>query len=139
MRWEEGYTVSCLVDTDVCIDFLREREYTRVLLSNWLNKGLLSVSTITHLEIFAGMRKDEEKDTRAFLDSLITLPVDETIARSAGDIIGHLRAKGITISPLDSLIAATAVFLNVPLITNNISDYPAVDIPALVVIKGIDK
>ncbi|MCX6004056.1 MAG: PIN domain-containing protein [Chloroflexi bacterium] len=139
MRWEEGLIVSCLVDTDVCIDFLREREYARPLLRKWLAKGLLSISVATHLEIYAGMRKGEESATGAFLDPMVTIPVDEKIARTAGDIIRHLKSKGLTMSPSDSVIAASALFTNVPLITNNISDYPASEISGLVVVKGIDK
>jgi len=137
MRWEEGLIVSCLVDTDVCIDFLREREYARTLLRKWLAKGLLSISAVTHLEIYAGIRKGEESATGAFLDLMVTIPVDEMIARSAGDIIRHLKSKGMTMSPSDSIIAASALFANVPLITNNISDYPVSAIPGLVVVKGI--
>jgi len=139
MRWEEGLITSCLVDSDVCIDFLREREYARTLLRKWLAKGLLSISSITHLEIYAGIRKGEESATGAFLDLMVTLPVDEMIARSAGDIIRKLKSRGITISPSDSIIAASALFTNVPLITNNVSDYPVSAIPGLVVVKGVGK
>ena len=138
MRWEEGLIVSCLVDTDVCIDFLCEREYSRTLLRKWLAQGSLSISAITHLEIYAGMRRDEESTTGAFLDFMVTIPVDEVIARSAGETIRHLKSKGITMSPSDSIIAASALFTNVPLITNNISDYPVAAISGLVVVKGID-
>lgn len=139
MRWEEGLIVSCLVDTDVCIDFLREREYAGTLLRKWLGKGLISISAVTHLEIYAGMRKGEEKATGAFLDLMVTIPVDEMIARSAGNIIRHLKSRGITISPSDSIIAASALFTSIPLITNNVSDYPVSAIPGLVVVKGIGK
>jgi predicted nucleic acid-binding protein len=139
MRWEEGLIVSCLVDTDVCIDFLREREYARTLFRKWLAKGVLSISAVTHLEIYAGIRKGEESSTGAFLDLMVTIPVDELIARSAGDIIRHLKSKGMTMSPSDSIIAASALFASVPLITNNISDYPVSAISGLVVVKGIGK
>jgi len=139
MRWEEGLITSCLVDSDVCIDFLREREYAGTLLRKWLAKGLLSISAITHLEIYAGIRKGEESVTGAFLDLMVTLPVDEMIACSAGDIIRNLKSRGITISPSDSIIAASALFTNVPLITNNVSDYPVSAIPGLIVVKGVGK
>jgi len=139
MRWEEGLIISCLVDTDVCIDFLREKEYANTLLRKWLARGLLSVSAITHLEIYAGMRKGEETATAAFLDLMVTIPVDEPIARSSGDIIRHLKSKGLTMSPMDSIIAASALFTNVPLITNNISDYPVSAISGLIVVKGVGK
>jgi len=136
MRWEEGLIVSCLVDTDVCIDFLREREYAGTLLRKWLAKGLLSISAVTHLEIYAGIRKGEESATGAFLDLMVTIPVDETIARSAGDIIRHLKSRVMAMSPSDSIIASSALFMNVPLITNNISDYPVSAIPGLVAVSG---
>jgi predicted nucleic acid-binding protein len=138
MRWEEGLTISCLLDTDVCIDFLRKREYAKILLRKWLARGLLSVSAVTHLEIYAGMRKGEESATGAFLDLLVTIPVDETIAGSAGNIISHLKSKGVTISSLDSIVAASALSLNVPLITNNVSDYPVAAITGLTVVNGLD-
>jgi predicted nucleic acid-binding protein len=136
MRWEDGLIVSCLVDTDVCIDFLRETKYAGTLLRKWLAKGLLSISAVTHLELYAGIRKGEESATGAFLDLMVTIPVDETIARSAGGIIRNLKSKGMTMSPSDAIIAASALFMNVPLITNNISDYPVYSISGLVVLKG---
>ena len=74
MRREEGLIVSCLVDTDVCIDFLREREYAGTTLRKWLANGLLSISAITHLELYAGIRKGEESATGAFLDLMVTIP-----------------------------------------------------------------
>jgi predicted nucleic acid-binding protein len=139
MRWEKGLIISCLVDTDVCIDYLREREYARKLFRRWMEKGLLSVSAITHLEIYAGMRKGEENATGEFLDNMVTIPVDEDIACSAGNIISHLKSKGLTMSPMDSIIAASALFVNVPLITNNISDYPIPAISGLIAVKGAGK
>jgi len=139
MRWEAGLIISCLVDTDVCIDYLRKREYARTLFCKWMEKGLLSISAITHLEIYAGMRKGEESATAEFLDNMVTVPVDESIACSAGNIISHLKSKGLTMSPMDSIIAASALFTNVTLITNNIDDYPVSEISGLVVLKGTGK
>jgi predicted nucleic acid-binding protein len=138
MDKEEGLTISCLVDTDVCIDFLRKKEYASKLLRARLAKGLLSISTITHLEIYAGMREGEKSATDVFLDSMVTVPVDEKIARSAGNIIRQLKSRGLTVAPSDAIIAASALLADVPLITNNISDYPVPEIPGLVVLKGTD-
>ena len=139
MRWQEGLIISCLVDTDVCIDYLRKRDYARTLFLKWMDKGLLSISAITHLEIYAGMRQGEESATAGFLNNMVTLPVDESVACSAGNIIRDLKAKGFIMSPMDSIIAASALFTNVPLITNNIDDYPVPEISGLVVVKGTGK
>ena len=58
--------ISCLVDTDVAIDFLRRREYAQKLLENWAGEGLLAISTLTHLEIYLGMKAGKERATNPF-------------------------------------------------------------------------
>ena len=75
--------ISCLVDTDIAIDFLRQRDYARGLLYLWAEEGLLAVSTITQLEIYQGMKAGEEEATNAFLDGLLSILVDVPIARRA--------------------------------------------------------
>lgn len=137
MRWQEGLIVACIIDTDVCIDFLRKREYAGALFHAWMAKGLLAVSAVTHLEICAGLRKGEEKSTAEFLDNLVTVPVDEAVAAVAGNLILHLKHGGLTMAPMDAIIAATALAVNVPVITNNIDDYPVSQIPGLIVVKGL--
>ena len=126
--------VSCILDTDIAIDFLRKREYAQVLLNHWADEGLLAISTLTHLEIYQGMRHGEEGDTNAFLDGLVSVVVDIPIARRAGTILGELRSKGTTIGIADAIIAATALQLETPLLTNNVEHYP---FPNLTVIKGL--
>lgn len=116
--------ISCLLDTDVAIDFLRQRGYARNLLERWATEGLLAVSTLTHLEIYQGMKRGEEQATNAFLDGLISIDVDAPIARRAGSLLGDFRSKGITISIGDAIIAATALEVGAPLLTNNVGHYP---------------
>jgi predicted nucleic acid-binding protein len=125
--------ISCLVDTDIAIDFLRRRDYARKLLESWAGEGLLAISTLTHLEIYQGMKAGEERATNAFLDGLVSVAVDIPIARRAGTMLGELRSKGITVGIADAIIAATALQLNTPLLTNNVEHYP---FPDLKVIRG---
>jgi predicted nucleic acid-binding protein len=127
--------ISCLLDTDIVIDFLRRRNYARQLLERWSEEGLLAISTLTHLEVCQGMKKGEEVATNSFLDGLVTVVVDIPIARKAGNIIGEFRLRGITLSIGDAIIAATALHLNAPLLTNNIEHYPIAD---LKVVRGLD-
>jgi len=126
--------ISCLVDTDIAIDFLRRREYAQKLLENWAGKGLLAISTLTHLEIYQGMKAGEEMATNAFLDGLVSITVDIPIARRAGTMLGELRSKGITIGTADAIIAVTALQLDAPLLTNNVEHYP---FPNLKVVRGL--
>lgn len=131
--WLKG--ISCLIDTDILIDFLRQREYAKQLLETQAVKGPLAISVITHLEIYQGMKNREEAATSAFLDGLVTITVDVLIARQAGIMLGSLRAKGKTIGIADAIIAATALELGVPLFTNNVAHYPFAN---LEIIKGLD-
>ena len=133
MEGRQARNVSCLIDTDIVIVFLRRREYARKLLERWAGEGLLAISTITHLEIYHGMKAGEEEGTNAFLDGLTTVSVDVTIARRAGKILGEARAKGVTTGIADSIIAATALQLGAPLLTNNVEHYR---FPGIRVIKG---
>jgi len=127
--------ISCLVDTDVVIDFLRRCEYAQKLLENWAGEGLLAISTLTHLEIYQGMKIGEEDATNVFLDGLISVVVDIPIARRAGTMLGELRSKGMTIGIADAIIAATALQLGAPLLTNNVEHYPFAE---LKVIRGLE-
>jgi predicted nucleic acid-binding protein len=127
--------ISCLVDTDIAIDFLRRRKYAQKLLEHWAEEGLLAISTLTHLEIYQGMKTGEEEATNTFLDGLTSVAVDVRIARRAGTMLGKLRAKGTTIGIADAIIAATALQLNTPLLTNNVEHYP---FPNLKVIRGLE-
>ena len=134
MRSSRVKGISCLVDTDIAIDFLRRRDYALKLLESWAGEGLLAISTLTHLEIYQGMKTGEERATNAFLDGLVSVVVDIPIARRAGTMLGELRSKGKTIGIADAIIAATAVQFDTPLLTNNIEHYP---FPNLKVIRGL--
>jgi predicted nucleic acid-binding protein len=127
--------ISCLIDTDIAIDFLRRRDYAQKLLESWAGEGLLAISTLTHLEIYQGMKTGEEKATNSFLDGLVSVAVNIPIARRAGTMLGELRSKGKTIGIADAIIAATALQFGAPLLTNNIEHYP---FPNLKVIRGLD-
>lgn len=127
--------ISCVIDTDIVIDFLRRRDYARKLLEAWAETGLLAISTLTHLEVYQGMKSSEEKATNIFLDGLTSVPVDVPVARRAGKILRGLRARGVTISMGDAIIAATALEANAPLLTNNVEHYPFAE---LKVVRGLE-
>lgn len=133
MQSDRTRGISCLIDTDIAIDFLRRRDYALKLLENWAEEGLLAVSALTHLEIYQGLKSGEEAATNAFLDGLVSVTVDVPVARRAGVILGRLRSRGKTIGIADAIIAATALQLEVPLLTNNTEHYP---FPDLKVVRG---
>ena len=134
MRSSGTVRVSCLVDTNIVIDFLRRRTYAQGLLRRWADEGSLAVSALTHFEVYRGIREGEEDVTGALLDGLLTIDVNVPIARLAGRMLGRLRSNGVTVGVVDAVIAATAVGANVPLLTNNVSHYPFAE---LRVVRGV--
>ena len=135
MQYNRVKGISCLLDTDIVIDFLRRRDYARKLLENWAGQGLLAISTLTQLEVHQGMKSGEEKATNVFLDGLVSVAVDVPIARQAGRIIGEFRLKGVSVGIGDAIIAATALQVSAPLLTNNVEHYPFTN---LRVVRGLE-
>ena len=135
MQSSRAKDISCLLDTDIVIDFLRGRDYARKLLESWADKGLLAISTLTHLEVYQGLKPGEEGATGSFLDGLTSIAVDVPISRSAGKMLAELRSKGVTAGMADSVIAATALHVGAPLLTNNVQHY---SFSGLNVIRGLE-
>lgn len=124
---------SCVIDSDVAIDFLRRQGYAPILLSEWAAKGRIAASVLTHFEVFKGMRPDDAGHTGEFLSSLSSVDVTISIAQLAGTLCRSLLSKGISMGAADAIIAATALEMGVPLITNNVRHY---SVPGLTVVHG---
>jgi len=99
-------TAELLVDTDVLIDHLRGGRRLSA------DVQPLGVSVVTRCELFAG--RDEPELLRRFLWPMIELPIDGTIAELAG-----ITRRRTGIATPDALIAATALFHHIPLMTRN--------------------
>jgi len=116
--------LSTLVDTCVLIDYLRgHREAARVLESR-RTAGLMHASEITRLEVLAGMRPIEEEPTRSLLSALTWHPVDDEVAEQAGALGRAWLPSHRGIDSADLAVAATAVLLDVPLLTTNVRHFP---------------
>ncbi|MDT8439951.1 MAG: type II toxin-antitoxin system VapC family toxin [Wenzhouxiangellaceae bacterium] len=115
---------SFLVDTDVLIDFLRGYGPAVEWLRQARNRPLVSVITVAELR--AGMRAGEESALESLFGALLVLPVDERIARQAGDLrrqFGPRHGTGLA----DALIAATAIVNQARLVSLNVRHYPMID------------
>lgn len=108
-----------LVDTSIIIDFLRRKNKSNTILYKYsLKKVVLSISIITHAELFAGKsvwsNKVAERELNKLFSGLTILPITEAISRNAGKIkVTH----GIDL--IDSIIASTAIQNKLPLLTLN--------------------
>jgi tRNA(fMet)-specific endonuclease VapC len=119
--------MSYLADTDWVIDYLKGREPAVTLLDSLVHKGL-SISLITYGEIYEGIyyRRDPERHEQIFLTLVQATPIlgrDEIILRRFARIRGQLRASGQIISDAELLIAATALFHNLTVVTQNVRHF----------------
>ena len=122
-----------LADTSVFI----ARETGRPLREDEL-PNQLAVSVITIGELRAGVLAANDVDTRdrrlATLTTALTLdpvPVDEAVAQSWASLRIRLRDLGLRMPVNDLWIAATALALGIPVVTQD-DDY--VDVPGLAVV-----
>ena len=93
-----------------------------------LPKEGIAVSLITYGEIYEGIYygrdpQKSEEGFRKFLRGVTILPLNRSIMQRFGHIRGDLRRKGLLIGDPDILIAATAVYHDLTLLTRNKKDY----------------
>jgi predicted nucleic acid-binding protein len=97
---------SILLDTSVWIDALRGKSPHIVAATEELLKDdRILICGPVLFEIKRGLRPPDRKKILPLLDALIRLSVDETVWDAAGDLDASLRKKGITIPPMDVIIA----------------------------------
>lgn len=113
-----------LVDTDVLVDFLRGRSQAVDWIAQCARPPM--ISTVTVAELHAGMRPDEAFALDTMLAVLVSVPVDDAVARLAGKIrreFGPSHGTGMA----DAMIAASAMESDAVLVTLNRKHFPMVD------------
>ncbi len=109
---------SVLLDTSVWVDALRGKTPGIVTVTQQLLKDdRVLICGPVIFEIKRGLHPRDKKKILPLFDALIRLPVDETVWDVAGDLDASLRKKGITIPPMDVLIAQVCLFHDVFLFT----------------------
>jgi predicted nucleic acid-binding protein len=119
-----------LLDSGILIRHLRNYQSYVALVERLSDAGDLYISAYTRLEVVRGMRDHERGKTFLLMNSMFTLPMDDTIADKAGELIRSWRARGITLGDADAVIAATALHYGLELVTTNARHFP---MPALTV------
>ncbi len=122
-----------ILDTNILIRYLRKMTGYRVLLRAIELKGWTYISAMTRLEIVRGMQERERRETFNLLDSLETIPMNSEVADLAGELIRSWRGRGINLSDSDALIAASALYKDLTLVTTNARHFP---MPELVVLQA---
>jgi predicted nucleic acid-binding protein len=116
--------MTVLVDTSVLIDYLRGHPGASELLEAERAASPLHASEITRLEVLAGMRPQEEAETRSLLSTLIWHPVDSDVAEEAGALGRKWLPSHQAIDSADLAIAATALRADARLLTKNVRHFP---------------
>jgi predicted nucleic acid-binding protein len=115
-----------LLDTSVIIDAINGKRNRAQLLDELVMAGghTLACCPINVTEVYTGMRPHEESATEKLAGSLALLPVTFAIARLAGLLKRDYSKKGKVLTVPDATIAAVAIHHGIPLITDNVRDFP---------------
>jgi len=129
-----------MLDTNICIYIIKRQP--AAVLKHFIEYqvGDICISAITLSELRYGVAKSTHRDKNAkalaeFIVPLEVVPFDEAAALAYGDIRSNLEKAGTPIGSMDMLIAAHAVSLGIPLVTNNTREF--LRIPVLNVIDWI--
>ena len=112
-----------LLDTSFLVDYLLEKPGFIAKFKELAEKGLY-ISAITSAEILSGAEEHQINSLNSFLDSLIVIPVTDSLARKAGITRAELKRKGQKKPLPDILIGQTAIEYNLILVTGNPKDFP---------------
>jgi tRNA(fMet)-specific endonuclease VapC len=118
-----------LLDTNICIYIINEKPKKILRKFELYPVHEFAISSITHAELQFGVEKSKKKDINQnaldeFLLPLTILPFHgKKLVVSYGEIRAFLESKGKTIGPLDTLIAAHALSLDLTIVSNNIKEF----------------
>jgi len=123
--------VILLLDTNICIYLIKRHPPEALRRFNEYAVGDIGISSITAAELHFGVQKSQrlEENLRALEQFLLPLTVahfDENAAATYGHVRARLEKQGTPIGPLDTLIAAHALSLDLTLVTNNIREFERV-------------
>ncbi len=118
-----------LLDTNICIYVINEKPEKVLRKFEQYPVYEFGISSITHAELQYGVEKSKNKNTNQnaldeFLLALTIFPFHgKRLVTCYGEIRTLLESKGETIGPLDTLIAAHALSLDLTIISNNIKEF----------------
>lgn len=130
-----------LLDTNICIYIIKKKPIEVLQKFRSYPIGEIGISSISVAELMFGVQKSQyksrnERALEKFLIPLIIREFDYKAASVYGKIRSQLEKTGQPIGPLDTLIAAHALSLNLILVTNNIREFKKV--PGLRVTNWLD-
>jgi tRNA(fMet)-specific endonuclease VapC len=131
-----------LLDSNICIYIARHHPPEVLERFKRLQPGEVGISAITYGELWYGAcrsrhRSEAEGILRELAQMVPVFPIGPEVGDRYGDIRAELERLGRVIRNNDLWIAAHAVALRVPLVTNNEREF--VRVPGLVVRNWVKK
>lgn len=115
-----------LVDTCVLISLFRGNKEAKGLIEKI--KGRIAISVITELELYKGAKtKERKKELSRQLEVYAKAVIDKDICLKAINIIKKYNSGKREVFIADSLIAATAIINEIPLLTYNTNDFSFIE------------
>ncbi|MEM6275111.1 MAG: type II toxin-antitoxin system VapC family toxin [Myxococcota bacterium] len=119
-----------MLDTNICIHLLNGTSSNARTALHETHSDEVCVSAITASELAFGARKSRKRATKRSVEVFLT---EMPIAAYGADAIMHYAAaratlakRGVSIGPLDTLIAAHALSLEATLVTDNVREFKRV-------------
>ena len=116
-----------LLDTNTCIYIINNRPPNVLERFRKYKAGEVGISSIAASELAYGVAKSGSIKNRKALDMFLApmqiLPFDSQCLWFYADLRASLEKQGLSIGPMDSLIAAHALSIDGTLVTNNIKEF----------------
>ena len=120
-----------LLDTNICVFVIRRKSAAVLARLEKHAADDVGISAVTLAELRYGADKSQRPAQNhaaldAFLVPLMTVDFDSEAAECYGKVRTELERRGTPIGPLDTMIAAHALCLGIPLVTNNTVEFSRV-------------
>ena len=120
-----------MLDTNICIYLIKRKPPEVLQRFRQLQPGSVFISSVTTSEFYYGAQKSQRVQTNLealnnFLLPFRIVDYDESASFLYGELRADLEKRGQPIGPLDMMIAAHALSLDVPLVTNNTKEFERV-------------
>jgi tRNA(fMet)-specific endonuclease VapC len=116
-----------LLDTNTCIYIINNRPPNVLERFRKYKAGEVGISSIAASELAYGVAKSGSVKNRTALEMFLApmqiLPFDSQCLWFYADLRASLEKQGLSIGPMDTLIAAQALSIDGTLVTNNIKEF----------------
>ena len=122
-----------LLDTNVCIEALRQRNAAVVRRLAATPSSDVRLCSVVKAELYHGARRSQQAQSNLvkaenFVRPFLSMSFDDDTARDYGRLRADLEPRGAVIGPNDLQIAAIALVHGLTLVTHNITEFSQVPV-----------